>query len=86
MAVTDAEDAVITEGDPVSISAEILKNPLDAMEGWFAINDPLFTIELVSESFKGLKLFEMVYTVGEYQGARFETFLKKVKELSFEQG
>ena len=86
MTVTDVENAVIADGDPVGISAEVLKNTFGAIEGWFAINDPLFTIELVSESFKGLKLFEMVYTVGEYQGARFETFLKKVKELSFEQG
>jgi len=67
MAVTGVEDAVIADGDPVGISAEVLKDPLNAIERGFAIDDPLLTIELAPESLKVFRLFEMVDTVGEYK-------------------
>ena len=76
---------MIADGDPVSVSAEVLKHPLDAIEGGLAIDDPLLTIELVSEPFKVFGWFEMADGVGEYESIRFETFFKKVKELPFEQ-
>jgi hypothetical protein len=44
MTVTDVENAVIADGDPVGISAEILKDTFGAIEGWFAIDDPLLMI------------------------------------------
>ena len=50
---------VIADGDPVGISAEVLKDTLDAIEGGFAIDDPLLMIELAPESFKVLRLLEM---------------------------
>jgi len=81
----DVEDTVIADGDPVSISAEVLKDALGAIEGGFAIDDPLLTIELVSEPLKVFGWFEMADGVGEYKSIRFETFFKKVKELPFEQ-
>jgi hypothetical protein len=62
------EDTVITDGDPMGISAEVLKDPLNPIEGGLAIDDPLFTIELTSESFEVFGLFEMPYTVGECKG------------------
>jgi hypothetical protein len=68
----------------VGISAEVLKDTLDAIEGRLAIDDPLFTIERAPESLKVLGLFEMADTVGEYQSIRLETFFKEVKELPFE--
>jgi hypothetical protein len=69
----------------VGISAEVLKDALDAIEGGLAIDDPLLMIELSSESLKVFGWFEMADGVGEYKSIRFETFFKKVKELSFEQ-
>ncbi len=48
----ESEETVITDGDPVGVSAKVLKHPLDAIEGGFAIDDPLLMIELSSESFK----------------------------------
>ena len=45
LAILDGEDAVITDRDPMGISAEGLKDPLGAIEGRFAIDDPLFMIE-----------------------------------------
>jgi hypothetical protein len=69
----------------VGISAEVLKDALDAIEGGLAIDDPLLTIELVSEPLKVFGGFEMADGVGEYKSIQFETFFKKVKELPFEQ-
>ena len=77
-------DAVIADGDPVGISAEVLKDTLDALEGGFAIDDPLLMIELVSESLKVPGLFEMTDTVGEYKSIRLEASFKKGEELPFE--
>jgi hypothetical protein len=68
----------------MGISAEVLKDPLDAIEGGLAIDDPLFTIELVSESLKFLGRLEMADRVGEYKSIRLEGSFEKVKELSFE--
>ncbi len=69
----------------MGISAEILKDALDAIEGRLAIDDPPFTIELASESLKVFGGFEMADRVGEYKSVGLEAFLKEVKELSFEQ-
>ena len=55
----ESEETVITDGDPMGISAEVPKHTLGAIEGGFAIDDPLFTIELASESLEGFGLLEM---------------------------
>jgi hypothetical protein len=81
----DIEDAVIADGDPVGISAEVLKSPFEAIEGRLAIDDPLFMIELAPESLEVLGRFEMAGTVGEYKTLRLEAFFKEVKELPLEQ-
>ncbi len=64
---------MIADGDPVGISAEVLKDTLDAIERGLAIDDPLLTIELTPESFKVFGRLEMPDTVGEYEIIRFET-------------
>jgi hypothetical protein len=68
----------------VGISAEVLKDTLDAIERGLAIDDPFLMIELSPELLKGFGLFEMAETVGEYESIRLEAFVKKVKELPFE--
>jgi hypothetical protein len=68
----------------MSISAEVLKDTLDAIKGGLAIDDPLFTIELAPEPLKVLGRLEMVDRVGEYESVGLEAFLKEVKELPFE--
>jgi len=69
----------------VGISAEVLKDPLDAIKGGLAIDDPLVMIEAPYEYLKGSGLLEMADTVGEYKMIRFEASFEKVKELPFEQ-
>jgi hypothetical protein len=81
----EVEEAVIADRDSVDISAEVLKDTLDAIEGGLAIDDPLLMIELASESLKVPGLFEMADTGGEHKSIRFEGFFEKVKELPFKQ-
>ena len=68
----------------MGISAEVLKDSLGAIEGRFAIDDPLLTIELAPELLKVLGRLEMADRVGEYKSIGLEAFVKEVKELSFE--
>ncbi len=64
----ESEETVIADGDPMGISAEVLKDALDSIEGWFAIDAALFMIEVMPQLFKVLRRFEVSYPVGEYQG------------------
>jgi hypothetical protein len=85
MAVPDSEDAVIADGDSMGISAEVLKDPLAAIEGRFAVDDPLLVIEMSPERFEGSGFLEMADTALEYKVPRFEAMFEEVKELPFEQ-
>ena len=84
-AVPDGEDAVIADRDPVSISAEVLKDTLGAIEGWLAIDDPLLMVKRSLEGFEGSGFLEMADTSGEYEISRFEAVFEEVKELAPEQ-
>ena len=85
IAVLVGEDAVIADRNPVGISAEVLKDPLGAIEGRFAIDDPLLMIKMSPEGFEGSGFLEMADAAGEYKIIRFEASFEKVKELAFEQ-
>ena len=64
-AVPECEDALIADGDPVSVPAEVLQDTLRAMEGRFAIDDPLLMIESSSELFEGMGVIEVVDNAGK---------------------
>ena len=49
LAVLEGEDAVIRDGDPMGISAEVLQDPVGAVERRFAIDDPLIMVEVLQE-------------------------------------
>ena len=83
LAASDGEDAVITDRDPVGISAEVLKDAPGAIKGWFAIDDPLLMVELSPE---GLEVAGMGEDPAlEYKITRFEAMFEEVKELASEQ-
>src|SRR5271157_3374030 len=69
----------------MGISAEVLKDTLDASEGRFAIDDPLLVVELSPEGFEGSGLLEMADAAGENEIALCEAFFEKVKELTSEE-
>jgi len=85
IAVMDIKDTVIADRDPVSISAEIPQDPFWAIEGWFAIDDPLLMVKMSLEGFEGSEFLEMADTSGEYEITRFEAFFQKAKKLATEQ-
>jgi hypothetical protein len=85
IAIPVGEDAVIADGDPVGISAEVLENTFGATEGRFAIDDPLLFIELFTESFEVAWFLEMTDTAGENKIASFEATFEVVKKLAAEQ-
>jgi hypothetical protein len=85
IAIMVGKDAVIADGDPVGISAEVLENTFGATEGRFAIDDPLLLIELFSEGFEVAWFLEMTDTAGEDKIASFEAMLEMVQKLSAEQ-
>jgi hypothetical protein len=85
IAALDIKDSVIADRDPVSISAEVLKDTLGAIEGWLAIDDPLLMVKMSLEGFEGSGFLEVADTSGEYEISRFEAVFEKVKELAAEQ-
>jgi hypothetical protein len=65
IAVLHFKDTVITDSDPVGISAEVLKDTLGAVEGRLAIDNPFLVIELPSEHLKGSGVLQMTDASGE---------------------
>jgi hypothetical protein len=84
-AVLEGEDAVITDGDPMGISAEVLKGPLGAIEGGFAIDDPGFPVEMPPEGLEVSGVLEMVEMGGEDQTPSLEAIFEEVEEFPSEQ-
>jgi len=64
-AVLNVEDTVIADSDPMSISAQVLKDTLGAIERRLAINNPFLMVELSSERLKGPGVLEMPDATGE---------------------
>jgi hypothetical protein len=76
---------VVADCDSVSISAQVLKNTIGAIEGRFAIDDPLLVVEVFSEGFEVSGIFEITETVGKDKIVFFEVIFEKIKELPSEQ-
>ena len=85
IAVLDLEDTVITDSDPVGISAQILKDTLSAIERRLAIDDPLFMIELSSEDFKDTWVFKMTDAAREDKITQLKAAFEMIQELAPEQ-
>jgi hypothetical protein len=64
IAIPVVKDAVITDRDPVGISAEVLKDTLGAIKGRLTIDNPLFMVELFPEDFEVAGLLEMTDAAG----------------------
>jgi hypothetical protein len=83
--VMDFKDTIVTDSDPVGISAQILKDTLSAVKRWLAIDNPFFMVELSSEHFKGSGVLQMTDAAGENKISRFKTAFEIVQELAPEQ-
>jgi len=85
VAITIGKDAVIADGDPVGISAEVLKDAFGAVEGRLAIDNPLLVIELFPEDSEVFWFLEVTDTAGKDKTTSFEAMGEVVKELTAEQ-
>jgi hypothetical protein len=85
IAIPVGKNAVIADGDPMGISAEVLENTFGATEWRFAIDDPLLFIELFPESFEVAWFLEMTDTAREDKIASLEAMFEEIKELTAEQ-
>jgi hypothetical protein len=85
LAVLEGAEAVITDGDSMGISAEVLKDPLGAIEGRFAIDDPLLMVEMPPEGFEVAGILEMAEMGGKGQIPSLEAIFEEAKELTSEQ-
>jgi hypothetical protein len=85
LTVADGEEAVIADGDSVGISTQILQDPLGAIEGRFAIDDPFFTVERPPEGFEVSGALEITEVAGKDQLPALEGLLEEVQELTSEQ-
>jgi hypothetical protein len=83
-AVAEGEDAVITDRDPMSISAEVLKDPVRAIERRFAIDDPFFMVEMLQEGFEVSGILEMTEMGGKDQIPSLEAIFEEAEELASE--
>ena len=83
--VFQLQDAIIADRDPVSISAEVLKDTLGTIEGRLAIDDPLLMVKMSLEKFEGFEFFEVADSSREYEISRFEVFSQKAEKLATEQ-
>jgi hypothetical protein len=85
IAALDFEDTIVTDSDPVGISAQILKNTLGSVERRLAIDNPFFMVEPASEHFKNMGVFQMMDTAGEDEITRLKTTFQIIQELAPEQ-
>ena len=43
----EGEQAMVGEADAMSVATEVAENLLRAAEGWFGVDDPAFSVELI---------------------------------------
>jgi hypothetical protein len=85
LAVLEGEEAVIADGDSVGISTEVGKDSLGAIEGGFAVDDPLLAVERPLKGLEVSGIFEMTERVGKKEIPFLEAILEEVQELPSEQ-
>jgi len=86
LAILEGKDAVVTDGDPMGISAEVLKDPLGAVEGRFRIDGPFFMVEIPQEGFEVPGILEMTERGRKDQISSLEATFEEAEELTSEQG
>ena len=63
--VLDFEDTVITDSNPVGISAQVLKNTFSAIKRRLAIDNPFLIVKRSSEHLKSSGVLQMPNAAGE---------------------
>ncbi len=75
--VIKIKNAVIADSDPVGVSSQVLKDPVDSGKWGLAVDNPFFVIETPSEDFKISCIYEMADTAGKDKFSRFKRLFKE---------
>jgi hypothetical protein len=80
--LVDRDQAVVGNGDAVSVAAEILQNMFGTSKGWFAVNHPLVTEEWPQERWKYLRVSQQFQLAMERELVAREGALEGGHELA----
>ena len=82
LAVRQCDQAMVGDGDAMSIAAEILQHVLGSAEGWFGVDDPVFAEERTQPGSEELGMGERCEFSGQVQLTAFEGRLQSSHELA----
>lgn len=82
LAIGQSEQAMVGDGDAVSIAAEILQDILGSAEGWFGVDDPVFAEERTQPGCEELGMGEWREFSAQVQLTAFESRLQAGDELA----
>jgi hypothetical protein len=81
LAVGQRDQAMVGDGDAVSVATEILQYVLGSAEGWFGVDDPIFAEEGTQPGSEELGMGERREFSGQAQLAAFKGGLQTRDEL-----
>ena len=84
LAVGQRDQAMVGDGDAVSIAAEILQDVHGPAEGWFGVDDPVFAEERTQPGSEELGMGERHEFSGQVQLTALEGRLQSSDELATE--
>ena len=82
LAVRQCDQAMVRDGDAVSVAAEILQQVLGSAEGWFGVHDPIFAEERTQPGSEELGMSERREFSGQVQLAVRESGLESGDKLA----
>jgi hypothetical protein len=82
LAVRQCDQAMVGDGDAVSIAAEIVQDILGSAEGWFGVDDPVFAEERTQPGREELGMSERREFSGQVQLTALEGQLQAGDELA----
>ena len=85
LAVGQRDQAMVGDGDAVSVATEILQHVLGSAEGWFGVEDPVFAEQGTQPGCEELGMGERRELSGEMQLAVLESGLESGDKLAAEQ-
>ena len=80
--VGKVDDAVIGDGNAVSVACQVLENMLWATEWWFGINDPVVAKQSAKKGVEGFLLHQRFEPAGQAEFAFLESLLESRHELA----
>ena len=72
LAVGQRDQSMVGDGDAMGVAAEILEHIVGAAEGWFGVDDPVFSEQRSQPGSEDLGLREQCQIAGKVQLAMLE--------------